>query len=78
MKDLTSSASSNLPNTARLPKHESSSQFKSENHNLIIEHLAREIWAAFDYMSPIPPGELANFVVKQIEIAGYKIIKDKG
>lgn len=43
----------------------------------LVEHLARELWAAFDYMSPIPPHELANFVVKQIEIAGYEIVKGK-
>ena len=44
----------------------------------VIAHLARELWAAYDYQTPVSPGELANFIVKQIDIAGYKIVKDTG
>ena len=45
------------------------------NEEELLAHLAKALWSSFDYMSPIPPGELARFVMKQIEIAGFEIVK---
>jgi hypothetical protein len=38
-------------------------------------HLAKELWAAFEYGLPVSPTSMANYIVKQIEIAGYEIVK---
>ena len=48
---------------------------KMTNEEKLLEHLAKALWASFDYGSPIPPGELARFIMKQIDIAGFKIIR---
>jgi hypothetical protein len=41
----------------------------------IVSHLAKELWAAFEYGLPVSPSAMANYIVKQIEIAGYEIVK---
>lgn len=59
-----------------MQKHFTGFQQELDNKNVVVAHLARELWAAYDYNSPVAPFELANFVVKQIDIAGYKLVKD--
>lgn len=44
-------------------------------NNEIIGHLAKELWASFEYELPISPRAMANYIVKQISIAGYEIVK---
>jgi hypothetical protein len=41
----------------------------------IISHLAKELWAAFEYGLPVTPSAMAIYIVKQIDIAGYEIVK---
>ena len=41
----------------------------------IIGHLAKELWASFEYGLPVSPSAMANYIVKQIDIAGYEIVK---
>ena len=41
-------------------------------------HLAKELWKAFEYTLPISPRQIAEFVIQQIENAGFKIIKIGG
>jgi hypothetical protein len=41
----------------------------------IVSHLAKELWAAFEYGLPVSPSAMANYIVRQIEIAGFKIVK---
>lgn len=41
----------------------------------IIGHLAKELWASFEYGLPVSPSAMANYIVKQINIAGYEIVK---
>ena len=41
----------------------------------IVSHLAKELWAAFEYGLPVSPSAMANYIVKQIDIAGYEIVK---
>ena len=77
MKDLISSESSNLPNTAKSQERGFSLQSTNKANILFKQHLARELWATFDYVLPITPGELASFVITQIDIAGYKLVKDE-
>lgn len=43
----------------------------------IIAHLAKELWATFEYGLPVSPSAMSNYIVKQIEIAGYEIVKIK-
>ena len=38
-------------------------------------HLAKELWAAFEYGLPVSPTSMANYIVKPIEIAGYEIVQ---
>jgi hypothetical protein len=43
----------------------------------ILAHLAKELWATFEYGLPITPSAMAIYIVKQIDIAGYEIVKVK-
>ena len=44
----------------------------------IVSHLAKELWASFEYGLPVSPSSMANYIVRQIEIAGFKIVKAGG
>jgi hypothetical protein len=45
------------------------------NNDEIRGTLAKALWSAFEYGLPVSPSAMANFIVKQIEVAGYTIIK---
>jgi len=45
------------------------------NNDEIRGTLAKALWGAFEYGLPVSPSAMANFIVKQIEVAGYIIIK---
>jgi hypothetical protein len=42
------------------------------------EEIAKALWAAFEYGLPVSPVTMANFVITQIEVAGYEIVKVGG
>ena len=37
--------------------------------------LAKALWASFEYGLPVSPATMANYVITQIEVAGYEIVK---
>jgi len=41
----------------------------------LVGELAKSLWAAFEYGLPNSPSTMANFIVTQIQVAGYEITK---
>ena len=40
-----------------------------------IEVMAKFLWDKFDYFLPIPPGQMAERIIKELEDKGFKIVR---
>lgn len=50
-------------------------QMQNEEMKKLVGELAKALWAAFEYGLPNSPATMANFIVTQIQVAGFEITK---
>ena len=48
---------------------------QNEEMKKLVGELAKALWATFEYGLPNSPLTMANFIVTQIQVAGYQITK---
>jgi hypothetical protein len=48
---------------------------QNEEMKKLVGELAKALWAGFEYGLPNSPSTMANFIVTQIQVAGYEITK---